>query len=499
MKRKLFLALILMGFLLPMNGQQTPDNDLPENSPALTQQIKKFDDLCQKKDYEKAIEEGVKTSILYTENRNYKDAFATCRTMDALINRKENATGKPQPELKYEVCKERLRMYMRIRKADQCKQQLDKMLGFVNQIKKREYTEDLLFTKARFYKQFNQPAQSLQCYKELIQQRTTGNDEATIEKSFSELLAHAQKEKNSDLAMCIQQTQAEWKDSIKSVKTALSLKKLKAENNENIEQLAQKEETLSSYKGYVTTLCIFSILLIGALVVLLGILSKSLFKTKKLTQSLRMANENNDQKSQFITHIGAQLEPSLDEMENELHGIESSLIDQHVKGIKKLFKDFQSFTELEKTRETRYELKDLDINSLCESIMEKAKVDFKPEVETVLLVPRVHIKTNPKALEQILLYLLKNAATHTEQGKITLEFKKRSAHTGQFMVTDTGCGIPTEERIHLFKPFSKIYNLTQGNGLGLPTCNLMAYKLNGVLHLDTDYKKGTRFVLELHS
>lgn len=41
-------------------------------------------------------------------------------------------------------------------------------------------------------------------------------------------------------------------------------------------------------------------------------------------------------------------------------------------------------------------------------------------------------------------------------------------------------------------------SLTQGNGLGLPTCSLIAYKLNGTLTLDTDYKKGTRFILELH-
>lgn len=97
-----------------------------------------------------------------------------------------------------------------------------------------------------------------------------------------------------------------------------------------------------------------------------------------------------------------------------------------------------------------------------------------------------------------MLYLLRNAALHTDNGKITLEFKKRSAHTGQFIITDTGTGIPTEIKGKLFKPFAEIHDLTQGNGLGLPTCSLIAYKLNGTLHLDNEYKKGTRFVLELH-
>ena len=114
-------------------------------------------------------------------------------------------------------------------------------------------------------------------------------------------------------------------------------------------------------------------------------------------------------------------------------------------------------------------------------------------------VPRVNVRTNAEALENILLYLLGNAASHTESGKITLEFKKRSAHSGQFIVTDTGCGIPEEKRASLFKPFTEVQDLTKGDGLGLPTCSLMAYKLNGTLRLDEDYKKGTRFVLELHS
>ena len=94
--------------------------------------------------------------------------------------------------------------------------------------------------------------------------------------------------------------------------------------------------------------------------------------------------------------------------------------------------------------------------------------------------------------------VLNNAAEYTKSGKISLEFKKRSAHTHQFILTDTGTGIPVEARERLFKPFAKIRDLTQGNGLGLPTCSLIAYKLNGTLTLDTDYKKGTRFILELH-
>ena len=101
---------------------------------------------------------------------------------------------------------------------------------------------------------------------------------------------------------------------------------------------------------------------------------------------------------------------------------------------------------------------------------------------------------------QFLLHLLNNAAEFTpEGGKIWLDFKKRGAHTHQFIVSDTGSGIAEEEQADLFKPFTKVKDLTEGDGLGLPICSLIATKMNGSLTLDSSYTKGCRFVLELHT
>ena len=219
---------------------------------------------------------------------------------------------------------------------------------------------------------------------------------------------------------------------------------------------------------------------------------KNIRQIKKLKKSLSIANENNESKSRFINKIGAQMAPSLD-------ALEAGQVKPHIKGLKELMAHIQTYMELESNRESLYEMKDMNINALCESILNKAKEAFRPDVEAVLNVPRVNVRTNAEALENVLLYLLGNAAKHTESGKISLEFKKRSAHSGQFIVTDTGIGIPEEKRANLFKPFAEVQDLTKGDGLGLPTCSLIAYKLNGTLRLDEEYKKGTRFVLELRS
>ena len=80
-------------------------------------------------------------------------------------------------------------------------------------------------------------------------------------------------------------------------------------------------------------------------------------------------------------------------------------------------------------------------------------------------------RQNKEQLERILLYLLKNAAYYTEQGRISLEFKKRGAHTHQFIVTDTGIGIPKESIKKIWDRFYKS-DLSRGKdkkgtGLGL--------------------------------
>ena len=333
---------------------------------------------------------------------------------------------------------------------------------------------------------------SLQCYKQLVQRRSQGKDEQGVDKCFQDMLTQAKGNKNASLTRALERLYTNWQDSIKSVKAAQELQALQNEYSASQNLLAEKESTISTQKGGIVFLCILVAALAGGLLFFIGIMLKNIRQIKKLKKSLSIANENNEQKSKLINNIGEQITPSLD-------AIEGGNVKKHVQALKDLMTHIQAYMALESTREERYEMKDMNIQALCEGILNKAKESFRPDVVATLNVPRVNVRTNAEALENILLYLLGNAASHTDSGKITLEFKKRSAHSGQFIVTDTGCGIPEEKRASLFKPFTEVQDLTKGDGLGLPTCALMAYKLNGTLRLDEDYKKGTRFVLELHS
>jgi len=446
---------------------------------------------AQNENLKKIVENGIKTSIQQTENREWKEAFATCRALDANIYEAERK-GKPAPELHYLVSKERLRMYTRLNKTEQCKEQLDKMESYAGQAKSDALNEDLLMTKAEYYQKQNMNDKSLQCYKQLVQKRSEGKDEKGIDQCYQDMLAQAKSAKNTFLTHSLEKLYNNWQDSIKAVKAAQELATL--QNNYAASQniLRQKESKISTQQGTIAFLCILVAGLAGGLLFFIGIMFKNKSQIKKLRNSLTIANDNNEQKSMFINNIGEQIAPSLD-------AIESGNTKKHVQALKDLMKHIQEYMALESSREEHYEMKDMNISTLCEGIMNKVKESFQPEVVASLNVPRMNVRTNAEALENILMYLLENAAKHTTNGKITLEFKKRSAHTGQFIVTDTGKGIPEEKRANLFKPFAEIQDLTKGDGLGLPTCNLIAYKLNGTLRLDEEYKKGTRFILELHS
>ena len=447
---------------------------------------------AQNENLKKSVEDGIKTSIQQTENREWKEAFATCRALDGMITMEEQKTKKQAPELHYLVSKERLRMYMRLNNAEQSKLQIERLEEWSAQAKQDVVSEDLLMTKAGYYQKFGMNDKSLQCYKELVQKRSVGKDEQGVDQCFQDMLTQAKSNKNASLTRALERLYTNWQDSIKAVKAAQELKSLQDEYAASQNTLEEKEDKISTQKGVIAFLCILAAALAGSLLFFIGIMIKNIRQIKRLKKSLNIANDNNDSKSKFINNIGEQITPSLE-------AIEAGNVKPHIKGLKALMTHIQTYMELESTREERYEMKDMNICILCESIMNNAKEAFRPEVVASLNVPRVNVRTNAEALEKILLYLLGNAAKHTESGKITLEFKKRSAHSGQFIVTDTGTGIPEEKRATLFKPFAEIQDLTKGDGLGLPTCALIAYKLNGVLRLDEEYKKGTRFILELHA
>jgi signal transduction histidine kinase len=154
---------------------------------------------------------------------------------------------------------------------------------------------------------------------------------------------------------------------------------------------------------------------------------------------------------------------------------------------------------LENTQDETVEMEEVQIHPLCESLMEQIRNKVKNNVTLTVNAQKMSARINKEYVSHIVLHLLNNAAEYTsEGGTIWLEFKKRGPHSYQFMVANTGECIPEEKRENVFKPFLEVRDLTTGDGLGLPICKQMALKMNGDLEIDSQFTKGTRFVLDLH-
>lgn len=472
---------------------------LSETVSGQTTSTGKLSQYAAQQNYPAAIAEGIRLSQTNSQNGQWAEAFTVCRTMNAILDQAEQNGQSRNYLLRYQISKERLRLYTRINKKPNCEDLIKELKVHADKINTDSIKEDLLRTEAGVYMHFNETAKSLDCFRQIIHLKTSGKTEKEIRSCFENMLQEARRENQTLLASELDKLYGRWQDSIKAVKAASEMSRIQNEYAQAQETLQEKENTLGTRLVIIWVISIIALGLAAALVFVGLLLLKSQRNGKKLKQSLAIANENNIQKSNFIQNMGKQLSPAINIIMDESKRMAgSNRLQTTTQGICNLIDDMEAYFELENTREEHYPTKNIQAAVFCNAVMEKAKAHIKTGVETKVEAPNVQIKGNAEALEKILLHLLYNAAMHTESGKIALEFRKRGARTLQFLVTDTGCGIPAEQQELLMQPFTRIADLSEGSGLGLPTCNLMAYKMNGTLTLDTSYKKGARFILEVH-
>ncbi len=119
-------------------------------------------------------------------------------------------------------------------------------------------------------------------------------------------------------------------------------------------------------------------------------------------------------------------------------------------------------------------------------------------------LPRI-ILTDKLRLTQILLNLCSNAVKFTEQGYVRVQVKALEPTGGetqriQFVVEDTGIGIPPDRQEQIFDRFVQAAGTTAsqfgGTGLGLSISRTLVTLLGGTLRLTSEPGQGAVFTLE---
>lgn len=127
------------------------------------------------------------------------------------------------------------------------------------------------------------------------------------------------------------------------------------------------------------------------------------------------------------------------------------------------------------------------------NVMDKSK----HKVEFINNLQNSVIKSNKKALVQIISNLLSNAAKYSpEETKIQVELSEQNSYI-MLSIKDEGIGIEKEDMEDIFEPFIRGTNVgvIQGTGLGLTIVKKTVNALGYVILVESDKGKGSKFTL----
>lgn len=451
--------------------------------------IRAFEGYVAKGQMEDGVTCGVKATALYYQENFWKEAFDLLRRIDQSIAAAQGLTSS-KAALRYKTSKERMQMYMKMRKSDRAKDQLAIMEANVIQANNESLKNDLLYHKAIYYYTFGQTVQGNAVFKEMAAKLTAEGDYDKVDKVYKTLLANGRQSNNAGMLNQAYSSYMVWKDSVMAIKIAAERDSLNRVIANNEQVIADKDDSLSARQLTISGLIVLVVVL--AVVLALGamVLMRYVVTTRKQKKTIELANESNALKAKFIGNISSLLEPTLKKLDSSK---------TEVKALLRFSEHIQTLSTVENRPIDSEDFVDTQVQPLCESLIEEIRPKVKDNVSLTMTVPKMEVKLHKEYISYILRHLLKNAAVYTPaEGKISLDFKKRSPHTYQFLITNTGSMIPQEKREDVFKPFLEIKDLTEGDGLGLPICKQMASKMDAELDIDAAFTKGTRFVLNLH-
>lgn len=500
MKKVLILFLSLsLGFAI-VNAQEAKKSELHQRAESDSEKgnvpsarfhfIRAFEDYAKKGQLKAGMECAARGTALYYKENYWKEAFDLLRRADQEVDASAK-NAKEKAALHYIITKERLAMYIKLRKSDSAKDQIELMENQVTYAADEALKNDLLYNKAVYYYSFGQNAQGNAVFKEMATKLTASKQYDKVDDVYQTLIANARKSGNSNMVAQSYSNYLAWKDSVSALKLADETGALKNQIAENEKVIDDQASSLTARWAIIIGLCILAAALAAALILGGIVLMRFILLTRSQKKTIKLANDNNALKAKFISNISAQLNPTLHKLDAKVPEVQALLqFSEHI----------STLSDLENSMDEEVEMEDVQIAPFCEDLLDQIRNKVQADVTLKINVPNLSVKMNKEYVSHILLHLLNNAAIYTpKDGTIWFDYKKRGAHVHQFLVSDSGEGIPEEKREDVFKPFTEVKDFTEGDGLGLPICKQMALKMKGDLDIDTEFTKGTRFVLLLHS
>jgi signal transduction histidine kinase len=139
------------------------------------------------------------------------------------------------------------------------------------------------------------------------------------------------------------------------------------------------------------------------------------------------------------------------------------------------------------------------LNSLYIQFHKKLADEDKEPIKLGLLqAPEtLTVNTDENRLSQVFSNLLGNAVKFTKKGQIHFGISSVAPGKIEFIVSDTGIGIPEKDKLAVFERFRQVESTTTrlygGNGLGLTIAKDLLKLMGGDILLESEEGKGTTF------
>lgn len=237
----------------------------------------------------------------------------------------------------------------------------------------------------------------------------------------------------------------------------------------------------------------------------------------KLSQANQQAQSANRAKAEFLTNMSHNLRTPLTavlgfaEMLGDFSDDQTSRdavqsIRENSQHLMRLLDDILELSRVENDQPSP-KLRETSIDDLLSDTVEIFHVqalqkDLNFTVSTDPQIPSV-LYADSTRVRQILGRLIENAIKFTHEGEVAIEvnYLATPVPTLEFIIADTGIGIPADQIEGIFDPFQQGDNSTSrnhaGSGLGLSVCQRQIKILKGSLSVESEVDIGSRFSLRL--
>ena len=237
-------------------------------------------------------------------------------------------------------------------------------------------------------------------------------------------------------------------------------------------------------------------------------------RNEELERATRMAKEADKQKTIFIQNVSHQIRTPLNIImgfsqvlsdagkeklsDEEMKSI-TDMMDHNSKHLKRMLQMLFDSSDTGLSEELNSQKHDLILcNDVAREAIENTNL-YYPNLQISFqseLADDFCIKGNRLYLMRALRELLYNSAKYSDGQHVSLHITPTDCNI-KYIVEDTGKNINEADRETIFKFFTKVDDLTEGLGLGLPLAKRHAQNLGGDLILDTSYQEGCRFIIEV--